>query len=116
MLAAPSSALKSTRNRRRGRRLERKTKKMFPFPSGYVAGRKLFVTSYSRFRLEYVQGDSTKSEYRVMYRLNHNQEIIELLLKLREYEEEYPVRLLAARRLSFITLVSRYVHAFLVRI
>jgi hypothetical protein len=46
-----------------------------------------------------------------MYRLNHNQEIIELLLKLRDYEEQYPVRLLAARRLSFIALISRYVHS-----
>jgi hypothetical protein len=46
-----------------------------------------------------------------MYRLNHNQEIIELLLKLRDYEEQYPVRLLAARRVSFITLLSRYIHA-----
>jgi hypothetical protein len=50
-----------------------------------------------------------------MYRLNHNQEIIEILLKLREFEEEYPVRLLTARRLSFIALISRYIHA-LVRI
>jgi hypothetical protein len=49
-----------------------------------------------------------------MYRLNHNQEIIELLLKLKEYEQQYPVRLLAARRLSFLALLSRYVN-FLVR-
>ena len=28
---------------------------MFPVPSGCVAGRKLFVTSYCVFRLEYVQ-------------------------------------------------------------
>jgi hypothetical protein len=47
-----------------------------------------------------------------MYRLNHNQEIIELLLKLRDYKEPYPVRLFSARRLSFIALISRYVHAF----
>lgn len=85
---------------------------LFPYPPGRVAGRKLFVTSYSRFRLEYVQGHSIRSEYRVMYRLNHNQEIIELLLKLKEYEEQYPVRLLAPRRLSFIALISRYIHAF----
>jgi hypothetical protein len=58
-----------------------------------------------------MQGYSIRSEYRVMYRLNHNQEIIELLLKLRDYEDQYPVRLLAARRLSFIALISRYVHA-----
>lgn len=48
-----------------------------------------------------------------MYRLNHNQDIIELLLKLREYEEQYPVRLLAARRLSFVALLSRYVHTLI---
>jgi hypothetical protein len=47
-----------------------------------------------------------------MYRLNQNQEIVELLLKLREYEEQYPAGLFAARRLSFIALISRYVHAF----
>ena len=46
-----------------------------------------------------------------MYRLNHNQEIIELLLKMRDYEEQYPVRLFAARRLSFIALINRYIHA-----
>jgi hypothetical protein len=46
-----------------------------------------------------------------MYRLNHNQDIIELLLKLKGFEQEYPVRLLAERRASFITLVARYVGA-----
>jgi hypothetical protein len=50
-----------------------------------------------------------------MYRLNQNQDIIELLLKLREFEREYPVRLLNARRLSFIMLVNRFVNA-LVRV
>jgi hypothetical protein len=46
-----------------------------------------------------------------MYRLNHNQDIIELLLKLKEFEQGYPVRLLAVRRASFVTLVARYVGA-----
>jgi hypothetical protein len=46
-----------------------------------------------------------------MYRLKHNQDIIELLLKLKEYEQQYPVRLYASRRLSFIALISRYVHS-----
>jgi hypothetical protein len=50
-----------------------------------------------------------------MYRLNHNQDIIELLLKLKEFEQKYPVRLLASRRASFIALVARYVGS-LVRI
>ena len=44
-----------------------------------------------------------------MYRLNHNQDVIELLLKLKEFEQEYPVRLLAVRRASFVSLVARYV-------
>jgi hypothetical protein len=48
-----------------------------------------------------------------MYRLNHNQDIIELLLRLKEYEEEYPVRLLAVRRASFVSLVTRYVGALI---
>ena len=95
---------------RKGRRCEQ-LQNLFPQPPGRVAGRKLFVTSPCRFRLEYA-GHSIGNESRAMYRLNHNQAIIELLLKLREYEEEYPVHLLAARRLSFIALISRYVHAF----
>jgi hypothetical protein len=50
-----------------------------------------------------------------MYRLNHNQDVIELLLKLKEFEQEYPVRLLAVRRASFISLLARYIGS-LVRI
>lgn len=46
-----------------------------------------------------------------MYRLNHNQDVIELLLKLKDFEQEYPVRLLTVRRASFISLVARYVGA-----
>jgi hypothetical protein len=84
---------------------------LFLPPPGRVAGRKRFVTSYSRFRLDYA-GNSFRSEYRVMYRLNHNQDVIELLLKLRDYDEPYPVRLFTARRLSFIALISRCIHAF----
>jgi hypothetical protein len=48
-----------------------------------------------------------------MYRLNHNQDVIELLLKLKEFEQEYPVRLLAVRRASFVSMVSRYVGALI---
>jgi hypothetical protein len=44
-----------------------------------------------------------------MYRLNHNQDIIELLIRLKDFEEEYPVRLLEVRRASFASLVSRIV-------
>ncbi|HSL44203.1 MAG TPA: hypothetical protein VK897_12275 [Anaerolineales bacterium] len=46
-----------------------------------------------------------------MYRLNHNQDVIELLLKLKDFEQEYPVQLLTVRRASFISLVARYVGA-----
>jgi hypothetical protein len=46
-----------------------------------------------------------------MYRLNHNQDIVELLKKLREIRAEYPVALLSARRVLFIRLVDRYVTA-----
>ena len=48
-----------------------------------------------------------------MYRLNHNQDVIELLLKLKEFEQEYPVRLLTVRRASFVTMVARYVGALI---
>jgi hypothetical protein len=44
-----------------------------------------------------------------MYRLNHNQAIIEVLEKLKESRVAYPPDLLAARRMSFIKLITRYV-------
>ncbi len=44
-----------------------------------------------------------------MYRLNHNQDIVDLLVQLKELRMEYPVNLLSARRVSFIRLVGRYV-------
>jgi len=50
-----------------------------------------------------------------MYRLNHNQDIIQLLLKLKDREQEYPASLLAMRRASFLSLLTRYVGS-LVRI
>ena len=48
-----------------------------------------------------------------MYRINQNQEIVRLLLKLRDAEEDYPVRLWSYRRTSFVTLIARYVGALL---
>lgn len=48
-----------------------------------------------------------------MYRLNHNQDIIELLERLKGHPVGYPAKLLFARRISFINLVSRYVMALL---
>lgn len=47
-----------------------------------------------------------------MYRINQNQEIVGLLIKLKEQEqeEEYPADLLAARRTSFLILIARYIY------
>jgi hypothetical protein len=44
-----------------------------------------------------------------MYRLNHNQAIIEVLEKLRESRADYPPDLLAKRRMSFTKLIRYYV-------
>jgi hypothetical protein len=48
-----------------------------------------------------------------MYRINQNQEIVRLLLKIKDVEEDYPVRLWSYRRNSFVSLVARYVSALL---
>ena len=45
-----------------------------------------------------------------MYRINQNQEIVGLLIKLKEVEEEYPADLLSARRTSFLILIARYIY------
>jgi hypothetical protein len=50
-----------------------------------------------------------------MYRINQNQEIIGLLVKIKEVEQEYPADLFAARRTSFLILIARYIYG-LVRI
>ncbi len=44
-----------------------------------------------------------------MYRSNQNQDIIRLLLRLRTFEQEYPIRMYSTRRVSFRILISRYV-------
>ena len=46
-----------------------------------------------------------------MYRINQNQEVVRMLLKLKDIEEEYPVRLFSYRRTSFMMLLSRYIGA-----
>lgn len=46
-----------------------------------------------------------------MYRINQNQEIVRMLLKLKGIEEDYPVRLFTYRRTSFVMLVARYISA-----
>jgi hypothetical protein len=48
-----------------------------------------------------------------MYRINQNQEIVSLLLKLKEVEEEYPADLLLAQRASFLTMITRFVGAWI---
>jgi hypothetical protein len=48
-----------------------------------------------------------------MYRLNQNQDIIEILLRIKEHNQEYPAHLLAARRANFMTLMTRYTHRYL---
>ena len=48
-----------------------------------------------------------------MYRINHNHEIVSLLLKLKEVEEDYPVDLLSARRTSFLMLIAQYVGSWI---
>ena len=47
-----------------------------------------------------------------MYRINQNHEIVSLLLKMKEMDEEYPADLLSARRNSFLRLISRYVSSW----
>ena len=49
----------------------------------------------------------------LMYRINQNHEIVSLLLKLKELEEDYPVDLLSARRTSFLMLLARYVGSWM---
>jgi hypothetical protein len=84
---------------------------IYLFPSGPIAGRKRFVTSPSQSRLGYAT--HVTSEFGVMYRLNHNHEIVELLEKLKGFRAEYPADLLVVRRVSFIRLVGRYISAFI---
>jgi len=46
-----------------------------------------------------------------MYRINQNQEVVRMLLKLKDIEEDYPVRLFSYRRTSFVMLIARYIGA-----
>jgi hypothetical protein len=48
-----------------------------------------------------------------MYYINHNQDVVELLEKLRELRAEYPIELLSARRVSFLNLLNHYVSALM---
>jgi hypothetical protein len=48
-----------------------------------------------------------------MYRSNQNQDIIRLLLRLRAYEQDYPIRLFSMRRISYLVLISERVSNWL---
>jgi hypothetical protein len=48
-----------------------------------------------------------------MYHSNQNQEIIRLILRLRTVEQDYPNRMLSARRVSFMILITQYLNSFL---
>ncbi len=48
-----------------------------------------------------------------MYRINQNHEIINLLLKVKELEEEYPENLLSARRSSFVMMIARCIGSWM---
>jgi hypothetical protein len=56
---------------------------------------------------------AARSEFGMMYSFNHTQDVVELIKKLKGYGEEYPSRLLSARRISFIELIGRYVMALM---
>ncbi len=43
-----------------------------------------------------------------MYHLDHNQDIVELLERLKALQAEYPAGLWSVRRHAFINLLSRY--------
>ena len=47
-----------------------------------------------------------------MYNSQQNQEVIKLILRLRTLEQDYPTRMLTARRVRYQSLVSQYVDAF----
>ena len=48
-----------------------------------------------------------------MYNSNQNQEVVRLILRLRTLEQDYPNRMLSARRGTFVVLVSQYVDTFM---
>lgn len=81
------------------------------FFSVRVPRTEIFVTSNSQTRLDYVP--TKVSLGWIMYRLNHNHDIIDLLVRLRELRADYPVELFFTRRLLFIRLVGRCVRGII---
>ncbi|HSJ89260.1 MAG TPA: hypothetical protein VK909_18765 [Anaerolineales bacterium] len=49
----------------------------------------------------------------MVYRSNQNQDIIQLLLRLKAYEQEYPIRLFSMRRVSYLTRIAECVGSWL---
>jgi hypothetical protein len=49
----------------------------------------------------------------MVYRSNQNQDIVRLLLRLKTYEQEYPIRMFSMRRVSYLTRISEYVGSWL---
>ncbi|HLF74403.1 MAG TPA: hypothetical protein VI524_08660 [Anaerolineales bacterium] len=47
-----------------------------------------------------------------MYREKQSQEIVRLLYKLKMVEQEYPVRMFTMRRMTFISLLARYLNVW----
>ena len=45
-----------------------------------------------------------------MYRERQSQEIVRMLYKIKQVEQEYPASMFTMRRLNFIGLVYRYLH------
>lgn len=57
--------------------------------------------------------ESTSFNGQPMYNSQQNQEIIRLILRLRGLEQEYPNRMMTARRMTYQELVSRRLDALL---
>ncbi len=57
--------------------------------------------------------NSGKFGFGIMYLHNHNQDIIELLERLKQLRTEYPADLMSARRVLFILLLDRYTVALI---
>ena len=60
-----------------------------------------------------MKGISRKDEIGRMYLSKENQDIVRLLLKLKAFEIEYPLRMFTTRRSSFIMLLARYLYSWM---
>ncbi len=47
-----------------------------------------------------------------MYRTREKREIVKMLLQLKAFEEEYPIRMFTERRTSFLILIAQYIHSW----